>query len=248
MDRLAEFSHRAYMELRQHPAFIPYLEQMTPLSYYGKTNIGSRPDRRDKTGKLNLDTLRAIPFVGAWSQMKQNVPGFFGFGSALQQLCDEGLLDQLSELYERSLFFRTMVENALQSLSKTRFSLTAFMADDPQFGEFWRMLDTEARRTLDCFEAVSGHREPEDRISRASIRIREQMVLPVVVIQQYALAKLRAGAVASAGAGAGGAAAVEAAEAAPPAEAGANARTRETLKKLVLKTLAPTVNAGRNAV
>ena len=245
MDRLAELSYQAYMDLRRHPAFIPYLEQMTPLSYYGKTNIGSRPDRRVKSGKLNLDTLRAIPFVGAWSQMKQNVPGFFGFGSALQQLIEEGLLDQLSELYERSLFFRTMVENALQSLSKTRFSLTSFMADDPQFGEFWRMLDTEARRTLDSFEAVSGHREPEDRISRASIRIREQMVLPVVVIQQYALAKLRAGASEE---GSTGAEAGAVASGKGSAEGSATAKTRETLKKLVLKTLAPTVNAGRNAV
>jgi len=221
MDTLAEISHRVYMELRRHPAFIPYLEQMTPLEYYGKTNIGSRPDRRDKSGTLNLDTLRAIPFVGAWSQMKQNVPGFYGFGSALQELFDEGLQERLAELYERSLFFRTMVENALQSLAKTRFSLTSFMANDPQFGEFWRLLESEARRTLDCFEAISGHRVPEDRISRESIRIREQMVLPVVVIQQYAMAKLRGD---------------------------LDEDTRATLKKLVLKTLAPTVNAGRNAV
>ncbi len=221
MDTLAEISHRVYMELRRHPAFIPYLEQMTPLTYYGKTNIGSRPDRRDKSIQLSLDTLRAIPFVGAWSQMKQNVPGFYGFGSALQELFDEGLQERLAGLYERSLFFRTMVENALQSLAKTRFSLTAFMADDPQFGEFWRLLESEARRTLDCFEAVSGHRVPEDRISRESIRIREQMVLPVVVIQQYAMAKLRGD---------------------------LDEDTRATLKKLVLKTLAPTVNAGRNAV
>lgn len=221
MDRLGEISHRVYMRLRRHPAFIPYLEQMTPLAYYGKTNIGSRPDRRDKSSKLSLDTLRAIPFVGAWSQMKQNVPGFYGFGAALQELFDEGLQERLSELYERSLFFRTMVENALQSLAKTRFSLTSFMADDPQFGEFWRLLDSEAKRTLDCFEAISGHRVPEDRISRESIRIREQMVLPVVVIQQYAMAKLRGD---------------------------VDLETETTLKKLVLKTLAPTVNAGRNAV
>ncbi len=237
MDRLAELSYRAYMELRGHRDYIPYLEQMTPLSYYGKTNIGSRPDRRNKADKLSLDTLRAIPFVGAWTQMKQNVPGFYGFGSALQQLFDEGLLDRLTELYQRSLFFRTMVENALQSLSKTRFSLTSFIADDPQFGEFWQMLESEARRTLDCFEAISGHRQPEDGTSQASIRIREHMVLPVVVIQQYAMAKLRAGADEGDEAGAQGG-----------AEAGGQAETRETLKKLVLKTLAPTVNAGRNAV
>jgi phosphoenolpyruvate carboxylase len=55
--------------------FIPYLENKSTLKYYGQTNIGSRPDKRGDKEKLDFNDLRAIPFVGSWSQLKQNVPG-----------------------------------------------------------------------------------------------------------------------------------------------------------------------------
>jgi phosphoenolpyruvate carboxylase len=57
---------------------------MSTLKYYSKTNIGSRPSKRSKSESLDFADLRAIPFVGSWSQLKQNVPGFFGVGSALR--------------------------------------------------------------------------------------------------------------------------------------------------------------------
>lgn len=71
---------------KKHPRFIPYLEKMSTLKYYAKTNIGSRPSSRNKSAELNLSDLRAIPFVGSWSQLKQNVPGFFGVGTAMEAL------------------------------------------------------------------------------------------------------------------------------------------------------------------
>jgi phosphoenolpyruvate carboxylase len=54
---------------------------MSTLKYYAKTNIGSRPSK-GKSEQLDFKDLRAIPFVGSWSQLKQNVPGFFGVGCA----------------------------------------------------------------------------------------------------------------------------------------------------------------------
>ena len=71
--------------------FIPYLENKSTLKYYGQTNVGSRPDRRENKNKLNLSDLRAIPFVGSWSQLKQNVPGFFGVGTAMKQMEEQGI-------------------------------------------------------------------------------------------------------------------------------------------------------------
>ena len=76
--------NQKYNQFKSHPKFIPYLEKMTTLYFYSKANIGSRPSKRANTKKLNFNDLRAIPFVGSWSQSKQNVPGFFGVGSALK--------------------------------------------------------------------------------------------------------------------------------------------------------------------
>ena len=84
LNQLADLGYQKYLSFKNHPKFIPYLEKMSTLKYYSKTNIGSRPSKRSKSESLDFADLRAIPFVGSWSQLKQNVPGFFGVGSALK--------------------------------------------------------------------------------------------------------------------------------------------------------------------
>lgn len=78
LDQLAELGYQEYLSFKNHPKFIPYLEKMSTLKYYSKTNIGSRPSKRSKSENLDFADLRAIPFVGSWSQLKQNVPGSLG--------------------------------------------------------------------------------------------------------------------------------------------------------------------------
>ena len=83
--------------------FLPYLEEISTLKYYGKANIGSRPSKRGGDGKINFDDLRAIPFVGAWSQLKQNVPGFFGLGTALKDHVITSYSIHYTKLYDNYL-------------------------------------------------------------------------------------------------------------------------------------------------
>ena len=115
IDELAQIGFDKYLSFKNHPKFIPYLEQMSTLNYYSKTNIGSRPSKRNAGNELNFEDLRAIPFVGSWSQMKQNVPGFFGVGTALHYFETSGRWDQIQSLFESSLFFRTLLENSMMS-------------------------------------------------------------------------------------------------------------------------------------
>ena len=79
LDELSQISYETYQKLKNHPQFLPYLQKFSPLNYYGKSNIGSRQTKRGGVSELRFSDLRAIPFVGSWSQLKQNVPGFFGF-------------------------------------------------------------------------------------------------------------------------------------------------------------------------
>ena len=102
MNLLAERSYAEYNALKARPEFMDYLQTYGTLKYYGETNIASRPTRRKKSGPLTLDDLRAIPFVGSWSQLKQNVPGFFGIGTALQVLEQEGKVGRCRGLVPRS--------------------------------------------------------------------------------------------------------------------------------------------------
>ena len=84
LEELSAIGLKHYTELKEHPLFTEFLEEMSPLKYYGMANIESRPSKRGKAKKLTLDDLRAIPFVGAWSQLKMNIPGFYGLGKAFQ--------------------------------------------------------------------------------------------------------------------------------------------------------------------
>ena len=193
MDELATLSYQTYQEFKAHPKFIPYLERISTLKYYAKANIGSRPSKRSKSDRLIFSDLRAIPFVGSWSQLKQNVPGFFGVGTAIQSFEQRGELDKVVALYNNSSFFKTLLENSMMSLSKSFFALTKYMAEDEEFGEFWTIIYNEYRLTLRLLLKITGYKElmENEPSGKASIEVRESIVLPLVTIQQYALRKIQ---------------------------------------------------------
>lgn len=192
-DELAKLSFERYTDFKKHPKFLPYLDKMSTLNYYSKTNIGSRPSKRSKSAELDFNDLRAIPFVGSWSQLKQNVPGFYGVGYALGKMESSGRWEEVKDLYEQSLFFRTLIENSMMSLSKSFFPLTAYMKDDKEFGEFWTIIYDEFKETYRLLLKISGYKELMENYpdGKASIKIREHIVLPLLTIQQYALQKIR---------------------------------------------------------
>lgn len=192
LDQLAGLGYEKYLSFKNHPKFIPYLEQMSTLKYYAKTNIGSRPSKRSKSEHLDFADLRAIPFVGSWSQLKQNVPGFFGVGTALKHFEDKDQWNKVQDLYDNSLFFKTLLENSMMSLAKSFFPLTAYMKKDPQFGAFWQIIYDEFLETKRLLLKIAGHKELMENYpdGKASIQIRERIVLPLLTIQQYALLRI----------------------------------------------------------
>jgi phosphoenolpyruvate carboxylase len=192
METLARLSYEKYTALKNHPMFIPYLENKSTLKYYGKANIGSRPPRRGVSEKLELRDLRAIPFVGSWSQLRQNVPGYYGVGTAIQSLVNDGKLDDLRQLFKKVQFFKALILNSMMSLTKSYFELTGYIAKDKAYKAFWEMLFEEYRLSKEMVLFVSGYDRlmEEEPLSRNSIEIRERIVLPLLVIQQYALQKI----------------------------------------------------------
>ena len=191
---LAQTSYNNYVDFKNHPQFLPYLEEMSTLKYYAKTNIGSRPSKRSSADtKLDFSALRAIPFVGSWSQLKQNVPGFYGLGSALKIYEDSNRFDELIEFYNSSDFFKTLLENSMMSLTKSFFDLTAYMSHDPLYGDFWKLIFKEYNTSKRLLLKISGQTELMENIpeGKASIEVRESIVLPLLTIQQYALKKIQ---------------------------------------------------------
>ena len=217
---LADISYQKYIDLKAHPMFVPYLQEMSTLEYYGRTNIGSRPSKRGAGSELKFEDLRAIPFVGSWAQLKQNVPGFFGFGFALKTLKDEGRLEEIIALYKHSDFFKTLVLNSMMSMNKSYFPLTYYMKNNQKFGEFWNVLHDEFQLSKEMMLEITGFDilMQEEPLNRKSVKIREKIVLPLLSIQQYALIKLQK-----------------------------NEGNRETYEKLVMRSLFGNINASRNS-
>ncbi|MBU3926953.1 MAG: phosphoenolpyruvate carboxylase [Bacteroidetes bacterium] len=193
IEQLSESSYSKYEALKHHPLFLPFLEERSTLKYYGMANIGSRPSKRGNQQKLNFEDLRAIPFVGAWSQLKQNVPGFYGVGTALKVQEENGRLQECIDLYQQSTFFKALISNSMQSMSKTNFSITQYMEEDPRFGDFWKMLHTEFLLSKEMVLKISGYKKllEDNPRSRMSIRLREKVVLPLLSIQQFALIEIQ---------------------------------------------------------
>lgn len=193
LESLADISYKAYQDFKDHPQFVPYLEHMSTLKFYAKTNIGSRPSKRGNAKSLNFSDLRAIPFVGSWSQSKQNVPGFFGVGTALKVYEDIGDFDKVIALYKNSPFFKTLVANSMMSLSKSFLGLTAYMEKDPVYGEFWSIIFNEYLLSKRLLLKLTGFETlmEDQKAGKKSIDIREEIVLPLLTIQQYGLIKIQ---------------------------------------------------------
>lgn len=186
---MADESYRLFMDLRQDPLFVEYLEKFSPLKLLSKINISSRPTKRNADAALKLEDLRAISFVTSWSQLKQNIPGFYGVGTALQKVKNDGKWEEAKTLYYTSGFFKTMLDNCMMSMSKSDFRVTAYLEKDKKFSAFWKMLKNEYDLTkamlleLTDSEALMQEYPVESR----SIAMRERIVLPLVTMQHYAL-------------------------------------------------------------
>ena len=192
MDQLSELSYNAYVDFKNHPKFLGYLEKMSTIKYYSKTNIGSRPSKRpSESDSFSIDNLRAIPFVGGWSQLKQNVPGFFGLGTALNYFKVNGEFDKIEKLYKEVPFFRTLISNSMMSLKKSFFGLTSYIKKDKEYSKFWELIFNEYELSKDMVLKVTGYKElmENEPANKASIEKREEIIMPLFTLQQYAIQK-----------------------------------------------------------
>ncbi len=131
--------------------------------------------------------------MGAWSQLKQNVTGYYGVGTALKALDDQGRFAEVKELYKNSLFIKTLMDNCEMAMKKCFFPLTEYLAQHPVYGEIWKKIYNEYELTKKYVLLLSGNTELMEGypVEQLSIQMRERIVMPLITIQQYAIAKCR---------------------------------------------------------
>ena len=223
LEELGNISYTSYQQLKENPLFLPYLQKFSPLNFYSKSNIASRPAKRGAGDTLKFEDLRAIPFVGSWSQMKQNVPGFYGVGTALQVLKEKGMWKEVQSLFNNIAFFRTLIDNSMMSMVKSNFAITKYVDKDPQFSAIWNTIKNEFILTTQLYLELSGGKSlmENDTVGKHSILLRDRIVLPLLTIQQYALGKMQ--------------------------EEGLSQASKNAYEKLLTRTMFGIINAARNS-
>ena len=182
-------SRDTYRALVETEGFDEWFARVSPIDELGRMRIGSRPARRG--GGRRFEELRAIPWVFAWSQMRLNLPGWYGLGSGFAA----APLPKLRDAYRSWPLFNVMVDNAEMSLAKTDRQIAArYLALGERRDLTDRILD-EYDRTLEAVLSVTGHaRLLEDRrVLSWAIELRNPYVDALSHLQLRALRALRAG-------------------------------------------------------
>jgi phosphoenolpyruvate carboxylase len=197
LDDLAELAERRYRAfVQEEPLFVDFFRAFTPVDELALLEIGSRPTRRPESADF-LRSLRAIPWVFAWTQNRTILPAWFGSGAALGSLIEAGEVDTLRRLYARLPFFRSLVDTLEMTLAKSSLEIAAQYIElvpaelEPE--RLYAEIASEHERTVDAVLQTLEARTLLERqpVLRRSIQLRNPYVDPMNVIQVELLRRFR---------------------------------------------------------
>ena len=199
MQSLSDNAFRAYRAMvYETPGFEQYFWESTVITEIAGLNIGSRPASRKKS--TAIDDLRAIPWVFSWAQCRLMLPGWFGFGSAVEQWCGEAggaAMPLLQRMYAEWSYFRSMLSNIDMVLGKSDLAIAQRYADlvsDPDLRErIFSQLEAEWQRSVKALLAITGQVELLDAnpLLKRSIRNRFPYIDPLNHLQVTLLERHR---------------------------------------------------------
>jgi phosphoenolpyruvate carboxylase len=195
MDRLTAVAQAVYREVvYENPRFIEYFQAATPEVELASVPIGSRPVRR--TADSGVDSLRAIPWVFAWTQTRLLLPSWLGTGEALNRAIETGDLDVIREMYQRWPFFRSTLDLIAMVLAESDARIAAEY-DRRLVPQELQPIGADLRRRLETtIQSVLGATGKErllteNAVLRRSIEVRNPYVYPINLVQIELLRRLR---------------------------------------------------------
>ncbi|KAJ1570096.1 hypothetical protein HK096_001732 [Nowakowskiella sp. JEL0078] len=187
MQEMSDISCDEYRKVvRETPDFTPYFRAATPISEIGVMNIGSRPAKRKATG--GIDTLRAIPWVFAFTQTRLQLPVWLGVDSAFSKIKEDGRMGELQEMYKQWPFFRSLVDLIQMVLAKSDARIAGYYDErlvSPEFlpvGVKLRERLTVVQELVREVAEVEQMLDNEPVVSRA-IESRTPFITPIHLIQ-----------------------------------------------------------------
>ena len=199
---MAARSEAAYRELVEARGFAEFLASVSPLDEINRLHIGSRPARREPDGKRDLEGLRAIPWVFAWTQNRCNLPGWFGLGTGLQAVAEGQGIGFLREMRNAWPFFESLLDNAEMSLSKADPQIAGLYLELGARPDLVGVIREEYRLTRRLVLDITGNSRLLEGhpILRQAVDLRNPYVDALSFLQLRFLRQLRGGVAAGAAA------------------------------------------------
>jgi phosphoenolpyruvate carboxylase len=196
MEDLSERASTTYRELVYEDLdFLPFFFEASPIGELSLLNMGSRPARRVQNREM--ESLRAIPWVFAWTQNRFLLPSWYGAGSALGAYASEDQLNLLREMYQGWPFFRTLVDFMQMTLAKSDLRIAqtyASLVSDAEIRDrLWKRISEEHTACVDALSQITANENllDDSPVLQRSIRLRNPYVDPLSYIQVSLLRKVR---------------------------------------------------------
>jgi len=203
MEELSSSACAAYRDLvYKTPGFKQFFLESTPIREIAGLHIGSRPTSRKPSDKI--EDLRAIPWVFSWSLNRTMIPGWYGFGTAVENFVQQAgneqeALKQLQEMYRTWPFLQTLLSNMDMVLSKSDLGIASRYAElvtDPELRQsVFTSIRTEWELCMKWLFAITGYSEllQDNPTLARSIRIRTPYIDPLNHLQIELLRRYRSG-------------------------------------------------------
>jgi phosphoenolpyruvate carboxylase len=195
MQRLSDVSCEAYRGVvREDPRFVPYFRTATPELDLAALNVGSRPAKRNSKG--GVESLRAIPWVFAWTQTRFNLPTWLGVGEALEKELETNS-SLLQEMYREWPWFSTVIDLLEMILVKSEERVAQnyddVLVEDPLSRELGEELREKMKLATKGVLAITGNETLSARNPTLlrSLEVRNPYVDPLNIIQAELLKRLR---------------------------------------------------------
>ncbi|TAF21950.1 MAG: phosphoenolpyruvate carboxylase, partial [Nostocales cyanobacterium] len=203
MEELSVRSRQHYRALiYEQPDFIDFFHQVTPIEEISQLQISSRPARRP-SGKKDLSSLRAIPWVFSWTQTRFLLPAWYGIGTALQEFLNEKPEEHLKLMryfYHKWPFFKMVISKAEMTLAKVDMEMARHYVeelskpeDKPRFDKVFEQISREFTLTRDLVLKITGYQKllDGDPVLQRSVQLRNGTIVPLGFIQVSLLKRLR---------------------------------------------------------
>jgi len=187
-EKISEYAFEHYRNLINHENFIEYFRNITPIDIIEKIEIGSRPPSRKIRKDIIL--LRAIPWVFAWTQNRQTISGWYGFGYAIESVIKNKIISplELQHLYNNWEFFNALVQNIEMVLTKTDMIIGkeyVSLYKNKGVMKIFRMIRSEYERSARCVLMLTGENELLDNNKQLqrTLYLRNPYIDPISYIQ-----------------------------------------------------------------